>query len=111
MKDNHLPIIVRPPLKEPYDSMEFTLANGLSDYDVKANVAGAFENLKSYTTINIRTDQALSLKLNSTGYRAITLTSSRPYELDNLMEISNMFLTNSSGDTANVKIIGVRKGD
>ena len=109
--DDYLPIVTRPKLRRNYDSMEFTLANGLSDYDVAANVTGAFENLSSYTTINVRTDQAITLKINSTDNRLITATAARPLELDDLMEITNIYLSNSSGSTANIKIIGVRKGD
>ena len=109
MRDGESPVFVQNPLGRLYDSMEFTLANGISDYDVRANVTGAFENLPTYTTINIRTDQNLTLKVNSDGYRAMTIVDNRPFELDNLMEIVEMYITNASGSTANIKIIGVKK--
>jgi len=97
------------PLGNNYDSMEFTFATGLSDYDVKANVTGAFENLGSYTTVNIRSDQEITAKINLSTNRAVTIQKNKPMEFDNLMQIKNIFLSNSSGSTANVKIIGVRK--
>ena len=111
MKDKFNSIPVAEKLVKPYDSMEFTLASGLSDYDVKANVTGAFENLTYYTTLNIRTDQNITIKFNSTSYRVVTINSNRPFELDNLMEIHNFYITNTSGSTANIKIIATKKGD
>ena len=110
MKKEYEPILVKEYLPSVYDSMEFTLASGISNYDVKANVTGAYENLLVYTTINIRTDQNITIKLNSTSNRAVTVTSSRPFVLDNLMEITNIYISNASGSTANIKIIAVRKG-
>lgn len=97
------------PLGDAYDSMEFTLANALSDYNVRSNVTGAFENMGHYTTINIRSDQNITAKLNASTNRAVTVERNKPFELDNLLFITNIFLSNTSGSTANVKIIGVRK--
>jgi len=39
----------------------------------------------------------------------MTIVDNRPFELDNLMEIVEMYITNASGSTANIKIIGVKK--
>jgi len=110
MKKEHEPFLVKEYLPRNYDSMEFTLASGISDYDVKANVTGAYENIGVYTTINIRTDQTITIKINSSSKRAVTITSSRPFELNNLIEITNIYITNASGSTASIKIIGTRKG-
>lgn len=111
MKKHMEPILVKDFLVRLYDSMEFTLATGLSDYDVRANVTGAYENLAIYTGISIRSDQNITVKLNNTSYRTITINAGRPFELSSLLEITNIFITNSSGNTANIKIIGTRKGD
>jgi hypothetical protein len=110
MKKEHEPLLVKEYLPRLYDSMEFTLASGISDYDVKANVTGAYENVPVYTTVNIRVDQNVTIKFNSTGNRAVTISSNRPFELDNLIEITNIYITNTSGSTANIKIIATRKG-
>jgi len=105
------PLIIQEPLGKTYDSIEFSLANGLSDYDLKANESDAFDNLPSYTTVVIRTDQDISVKFNSTSGKTVTIARrNSPIELDNLFEIDNIYLTNASGNTANVKIIGVDKG-
>lgn len=110
MKKGHEPLLTKPYLPRVYDSMEFTLATGTTNYDVAANVTGAFENLKVYTTINLRSDQDLTIRLNSTSYRAITITKGRPFQVNNLLEITNIYITNASGSTANIKIIGTRTG-
>lgn len=103
------PFPVQHPLGREYDSMEFTLATGLSDYDVRANVTGAFENIQMYTTINLRSTHNLTIKLNSASNRSITITAGRPFELNNLMEITNIYITNASGATATIAILGVNK--
>jgi hypothetical protein len=110
MTKQHEPLLTKEYLDRAYDSAEFTFANGLSDYDVKANQSASFKNCPIYTTINVRSDKAVSIKLNATTNPAITIQANIPMELDNLMEITNIYLTNASGDTANIKIIGVRKG-
>jgi hypothetical protein len=110
MKQELNPLHIIEYVTQKYDSVEFTLASGISDYNLRANVAGAFENLPIYTTMNIRTSQQIGIKLNSSSYRTITIPSSRPFELRELMEITNIFITNTSGVTASIYIIGVRKG-
>lgn len=98
-------------LNRTYDSIEFTLATGLSDYDIAANESTAFVNLKAYTTINVRSNKEISLKLNSATNPSITIEANKPFELDNLIEITNLFISNASGDTASIKIVALQKGD
>ena len=103
-------LTVQHPLDRNYDSIEFTVANGQTNYDVKANETNAFANFQVYTTVNIRTDQDITIRFNATTNIAITIPKKdSPFEMDNLIEITNMYITNSSGSTANVKIIGVNK--
>lgn len=110
MNKQHEPLLTKEYLTRTYDSIEFTFASGLSDYDVRANQAAAYVNAQVYTTVNIRSDQAITIKLNATTNPAITIQAGVYFEFDNLMEITNIFLANSSGSTANVKIVAVRKG-
>ena len=105
------PVMTQHPLGVAYDSIEFSLADGLTDYDVKSNESDAFDDLPSYTTVVIRTDQDISIKFNSTSGKTITVAKrNSPFMMDNLIEISNIYLTNASGNTASVKILGVDKG-
>lgn len=111
MRNDYQPISVQQPLIQTYESLEFALANGQTNYNVKSNVNGAFTRLKSYTTLSLRTDQNISIKLNTTSGDTITIPlANSPFEFDNLVEIENIFITNNSGSTANIKIIGVNKG-
>ena len=110
MKKDYDPLLTKEYLSDDYDNLEFTLASGITNYDVRTNVTGAFTAHDLYTTINIRTDQNITIKLNSTSNNAITVTSNRPFELDNLIEIKEIYITNASGNTANIKIFGTRKG-
>ena len=110
MKKSHEPVLTKEYLDRTYDEAEFTLATGLTNYDLRANEAAAFSNLKVYTTINIRTTQAISVRLNSTSRPAITVTANRPFELNNLLEITDIYISNSSGSTATIYVFGSRKG-
>lgn len=97
------------PLPLGYDNAEFTVSSGLTDYDVKANESSAFINFDSYSTINIRSDKNITVKLNSTGNNGITVQANKPFELENKVLIKKVFITNSSGATANVKMFGTRQ--
>lgn len=110
MKPTHEPVLTKPYLNRLYDNAEFTVANLQTNYNVRANETAAFANLKIYTAITIRSDQSVTVRLNSTSYPAITVTAGRPFELDDLIEITDIYITNSSGSTANIKIFGTRKG-
>jgi hypothetical protein len=104
-------ITVQPKLGDNYDSMEFTLATDSTNYDVRANVSGAFVNFDYYTTINIRSSQNLTIRFNSSSNGAITVVSGRPFELDDQMKIDQIFITNASGKTASIYILGLKKGE
>jgi hypothetical protein len=89
-----------------YDAAEFTVSTGTTNYDVATNQAGLWNNISSPGYINIRTDQTISLRLNDTSYPAITITSTdSPFILQNSLPVSNIYVTNNSGNTANVKIL------
>ena len=104
------PVIVQAPLGDNYDSIEFTVATSVTNYDVKANESAAFSALPYYTTINIRSDKEITVRLNDTSNSVITVQVGRPMELDNLMKIKNIYISNGSGELASIKIIGVNKG-
>lgn len=104
-------VTVQNKLGESYDSMEFTLATANTNYDVRALVSGAFVNHDYYTTINIRSDQNLTMRFNSTSNGGITIVSGRPFELDDLMKIDQIYVTNVSGVTASIKILGLKRGE
>lgn len=93
-------------LTQNYDSAEFTLATGQTNYDVRANQSDSFKSIKVYRRVEIRTNVAISIKLNSTSNSSITIDfTDSPYTLD-IVEITNIYITNASGSTASIKLIG-----
>ena len=61
--------------------------------------------LKHATFLRIRTDQTITVRLNSTDNDAITITTSDvPFVLEHAM-INKIFVSNASGSTAALKIL------
>lgn len=88
-----------------YDSAEFTLATGQTNYDVRTNVAAAFSNVKNSTRTLIRTNITIGVRFNGSTKPLITVApEDSPLEID-WQEIKNIYITNSSGSTASIKII------
>jgi len=94
-----------------YESVEFALATASTDYDLDANQADFLSVFSSKTNtpypsqVMIRTDQTITIKLNSTGNHAITITATDSPIILKGLEISNMFISNASGSTANIKLL------
>ena len=97
-----------------YENIEFSLTNGQSDFDLDANEAGFLSKFGPNGSTNpvqefpgwleVRTDQTISIKLNSTGNDSITISSTDvPYIIDSV-RITNVFLSNASGSSAAVKL-------
>ncbi len=92
---------------DKYDSVEFTLSAGSTDYNLDANQSNAFANVRPWKRTLIRTNVTISIKINSTSNHSITISNlDSPFEID-WQEVTNLFITNSSGNTASIKIIGV----
>lgn len=103
-----LPEKVAPEYFTHYESKEFTVSTGQTNYDVKSNVTGAFTVVRSTHGFIIRTDQDITIKLNDSANDAITVTAAEgQLVIDATMrlEVTNIFITNASGSTANVKAI------
>ena len=89
-----------------YDYSSFAVTNATTDKDVKTDISTAFDNQETYSLVEITTDQTISVKFNSTSNPAITITSTEsPYVRDDLI-IEDIFISNASGSTANIKIYG-----
>jgi len=93
-----------------YDHVSFTVATGTTDYDVQANNASWLSSIKASHgvavcgKIRLVTNQTITVKFNSTGADGIVVTSSEsPFVIDELV-IRNMYISNTSGNLANVKI-------
>lgn len=91
-----------------YDWVTFTLNTGTTDYDVKANQANLFLNIPNATKQFIWSNQNISFKFNRTGNPAIILdvgNGESPFEGKDIFTATNIYLTNSSGSTATIKIL------
>lgn len=100
--------LVESPFSALYDSSEASIATGQTNYDVRANFSGAFVNVRKARSCVIRSDQTVTVRFNSTSMGAITLdVSEGRLEINRNMglEISEIYITNSSGATAAVKIL------
>lgn len=102
------PIETLPQYDDIYDSVEFQLATGQTNYNVKVNQVTSFINAPRAHSLIIKTDQTITIKFNSTsnsshtisrGEGSLTITRNMGFE------VTNIFITNSSGNTANIKIL------
>ena len=94
-----------------YESIEFNLATATTDYDLDAQQSGFLSvfgpgNIHEVfpTQVQIRTDQTISIKLNSTSNQSITIAATdSPFTIKGI-EIVNLFISNASGSTAAIKL-------
>lgn len=100
--------MTRIPLNLPlvYDYVEFTLTNGQSDYDVKANQANLFNNVPMARSVIIKTNKNITFKFNDTILSAVDLdVGDSPYQSPNdFIAVDNIYLSNSSGTDATIKM-------
>lgn len=91
---------------DSYDYVSFTLSNGQTDYDLKANQAALFNNIPNARGIIIISTQTLGIRVNNTAFPLITVTSAQmPWEFIGYKIVKNAFLSNSSGSDATVQVL------
>lgn len=104
-RDYGTPIKVAEELYDVYDWASFSIADGVSDYDVNSQQANLFKHVPTARGIIIWSDQDISIKFNSTSYAAITHEAVyAPHEWFNKFKIINIYIANASGSTANIKV-------
>lgn len=87
-----------------YENHEYTVATGQTNNALLAQT-DAFATVPVATLVSIRTDQTITVRFNVNTNNAITVTSTdSPFETDYL-EVTDVFITNASGSTANIKIL------
>ena len=88
-----------------YDAAEFTVSTGTTNYDVESNQSALWDNITSPAYFNFRTDQTVTVRFNDTSYPAVTVASTdSPFIIQNGLPVTNVYITNNSGSTANIKI-------
>ena len=106
---NILPQNTAEDYSQDYNAVEFNVDNTETNYNVKTNISGAFAKIKNMRTIIIKTNKDISIKLNSILNPSISLTgASRTLKINSDIgfEVRNIFITNNSGSTAGIKIMG-----
>lgn len=89
--------------KEAYDSVEFALATGQTDYDVASGQSNFKENIDNPSYVEIYTTQNLTLRFNDTGNHSITVSANALRVFDRQIA-NNIYLTNASGSEATVRL-------
>ena len=91
-----------------YDAVSTTVATGQTNRDMKANNATLFANVSEANYCLITTDQTITIRFNDTSNPGIIMTSSESPKTwkrgEQWLKISNIYVTNASGSTANMKI-------
>lgn len=91
-----------------YDAVSTTVATAQTNRDMKANNSTLFLNVTTARFVRVTTDQTISIRFNTTDMPAIIMTASEsPRKFTRGEEglvVSNIFVTNASWTTANMKI-------
>lgn len=91
-----------------YDAVSTTVATGQTNRDMAANNATLFANVTEANYCSITTDQTITVRFNSTSMPWIVITSSESPKKwtrwEQGLKISNIYVTNASWSTANMKI-------
>lgn len=104
------PLKVENPINQDYESVEFTLANGITNYDLKTGQVTSFVTFPSWMACYIRTDVAISIRINKITNPAISIADyESPFQLKNDIEITNLYITNNSGAQASIKILAFNR--
>ena len=105
-KDNRslIAVTIEPSATQNYDSTEFAIGNATTDYNIASNQASAFLRVPTALKFNIRTDRRITVKINTNTDPGITVDAiDSPFELS--IPTTNLFITNNSGATANIRLI------
>lgn len=85
-----------------YRSVETTVANAASDQLVDMSTG-----IKRAEKVLIRTDQTITVKFNDTANDSVTISVTEgSLTIENLV-VSKIYVSNSSGTTANIKVLGL----
>lgn len=103
--DNLDPVKTAHEIYDTYDYASFTVANGTTNYDCDTQQSALWKNVHIATGAIIWSDQDVTIRFNNTDMPAISHeTVYSPHEWFDKLQITNIFITNTSGATANVRI-------
>lgn len=92
-------------LGDSYDWVQFTLADGEVNYNVKSNQSAMFLNIPYAGRVVVETTQDITVRFNDTSMPAVVLESGQsPMELIRQLNVKNLYLTNASGNSSTIRI-------
>lgn len=84
-----------------YESIEFTLNTGQTDYNLDTQQSTYKANIAEAHYVEIYTSETIKIKFNDTNNHAITVLADTMRVFDRQV-FNNIFLTNSSGSNSSV---------
>lgn len=89
--------------RDDYESIEFTLNTGSTDYDLDDQQATFKAVIPAPMYCRIYTSQNISIKFDATTNHAISLNSGTTTDFDR-QTFRNIYLSNSSGSNSTVRV-------
>ena len=101
------PLLVANRIDTVYDFVNsFAVADATTNYDLDTQQTDAFKNVPKAWLIIIWTDQDVTIRFNSTSNPAIAVPADEsPFEFKDIIAVTNIYITNASGSTANIKVM------
>lgn len=98
-------------IEQYYDNVELNVASGTTDQQLSAQgttfqrkLNTTSNSTENATSVTIRTNQTISVRLNQLANDLITISSTdSPYEISGI-KIIDMWISNNSGSTATVRL-------
>jgi|SRR3990167_3948400 len=99
------PLKVESEVYDTYDYATFTVANSTTNYDVKTNNSTLFKNAPNARGVMIWSDKDITVRFNNTDLPAISHEAVySPHQWFDKLQVTNIFVTNTSGDDAALRI-------
>jgi hypothetical protein len=99
------PVKVANEVYDTYDYASFTVADSTTDYDCETQQSALWKNVPIAVGVIIWSDQDITVKFNDTDMPGISHEAAySPHEWFDKLQVTNIFITNASGSTANVRI-------
>jgi len=90
---------------DTYDYASFTVATATTNYDCEAQQSTLWLNVPIATGVIVWSDQDITVRFNNTTMPAISHEAVySPHEWFDKLQVTNIYITNTSGNTANIRI-------
>lgn len=87
-----------------YDAIQSSIVTATTDYDVKTNDGGWSNIGATARYLIIQFDQDITIKFNASTNDGLAVASTSSPMTINTLEVTNLFITNTSGSTVTVDV-------